>query len=88
MEGLADAPFTLHDAIRAGLRILSYEEFPLAERPPRHIWLDGEKLEAHWTGVERKRKKELKGDTSDDDETWDDGTGRYNVNALELVSRG
>jgi hypothetical protein len=80
---LADAPYSLHDAILTGLRLLSYEELPKDERPPRDIWLDGDKLTAHFHEVERQRKEKYGIKTDADD-------GDYEVNeaAMGLIARG
>lgn len=58
---LADMPFTLHDAIFSALSFLTFDELPEKERPPKHIWLNGKKMTAHWAEVKRARKAELEG---------------------------
>jgi hypothetical protein len=89
IDHLGDCPFTLHAAITAALRILNYEEFPIEERPPRRIWLDGERLESHWRDVERRREEKYKNpasaDSGDDDE--DDPHSFAQTNAVELITR-
>jgi hypothetical protein len=83
IDSLSDCPFTLHEAILTALRILNYEEFPREERPPRNIWLDGDKLNEWWEEIERQRDAKYKGDTEPavDESDWEQ-------NAVELVKRG
>jgi hypothetical protein len=84
VDGLSDCPFTLHDAILTALRILAYEEFPKEERPPRNIWMDGDKLGEWWDEIERKREAKFKPDQADtpaDESDWEQ-------NAVELIQRG
>lgn len=56
-RSLVDAPYVLHDGIVMALHFLRFEELPREEQPPRRIWLDKDKLSAHWNGVERMRKQ-------------------------------
>lgn len=51
----------LHDAIVVGIRYLSWEELPSEERPPRGIYLDNEKLKAHFKKVEKAREEKYGG---------------------------
>ena len=84
IDHLGDCPFTLHEAILTGLRILGYEEFPKDERPPRNIWFDSDKLNAWWEEVERKREERFKvgADKQPASEIgWEE-------NAVELITRG
>jgi hypothetical protein len=85
VDGLADCPYTLHDAILGALRILGYEEFPIEERPPRHMWLDAEALVKWWDEVSHARKQKfgLPDDQDDNDDDYDE-----NPLAGELISRG
>jgi hypothetical protein len=62
-----DLPHTLASAIRMGLYYLSFEELPEKERPPRHIWLDPKKMDAHWAQVKADREREMKGQGSIND---------------------
>jgi hypothetical protein len=55
-RSLVDAPYHLHDAIVHALHFLKWEELPPDERPDKRIWLDGEKLTAHFEAVDRMRK--------------------------------
>lgn len=48
-------------AVRHAMVILSWEELPKDEKPPKRIWLDGDKLKEHFDWVERKREAESKG---------------------------
>jgi hypothetical protein len=81
IEHLGDCPFTLHRAISDALRVLSYEEFPVSERPPKRIWMDGERLGEWWEKIERERKAQFSLDR-------DDADGDSKENALELIARG
>lgn len=79
-DGLADAPHDLVENVGRGLTFLSWlEELPKDERPPRRIWLDPERLDAHFTGVERARREKYGLDP--------DGGGEWVENPLadELV---
>jgi hypothetical protein len=78
---LGDCPFTLHRAITDALRVLSYEEFPVAERPPRRIWEDAERLNEWWSKIDSERKAKFGLDDTTEE-------GPYEENALELISRG
>lgn len=49
-------PYNLFEAIRLALIFVKFEEMPKEERPPKRIWLDGEKLEAHMKWVEKQRE--------------------------------
>ena len=78
-----DCPHTLHEAILTALRILQYEEFPKDERPPKRIWLDGDKLKDWWEEIERQREAKYKTDS----DTTPVG-GDWEENAVDLVKRG
>jgi len=59
-EGVTDIselPYPLFYAIRRALIFLSFEELPKKEQPPRRIWLDNEKLSAHFAQIERDREE-------------------------------
>ena len=60
VAGLNDCPYTIFDAIRMGALFLGWDELPKDERPPRSIWLDGEKLE-DWFNMVNKRRDEKYG---------------------------
>jgi hypothetical protein len=81
IDHLSDCPFPLHGAILTALRILNYEEFPPDERPPRAIWLNGEKLTEWWKGVDAAREKRYSTDTDDSDDN-------AQHNGLDLIARG
>lgn len=53
---LVDLPHTIHSAIRTALFFLSLEKLPKDEQPPRHIWLNAERMEEWWVGVEQRRE--------------------------------
>lgn len=57
IDHLADLPHTFFDAIRQAFSILSWEELPDEERPPKRIWLDSEKLSLHFARVKRDRER-------------------------------
>lgn len=83
VEHLGDCPYTLHEAIVQGLRILQYEEFPIEERPPRRIWMDGDKLTEWWKQVEIDREEKYKvgkDDPPPEEDDWDE-------NAVTLLTR-
>lgn len=61
IQRLTDLPYTHHRAIVAALGFLQFEELKEEERPPQHIWLDGEKMKAWWDEVKRNRKAEAEG---------------------------
>ncbi len=61
VTNLVDAPYTIHNAIMAGLQFLSFEELRESERPPKRIWLDGEKMTKWFDEVKRLREAEAKG---------------------------
>ena len=84
---LAECPYPLHNAILTALRILSYDEFPSDERPPKRIWLDGEKLSSHWKRVEQERAKKYGLPPPESDEPVDDDTPS-DRNTVELITRG
>lgn len=49
---LCDLPHTLHRAIRMALYFLSFENIiEEQDKPPKHLWLDGEKMEEWWRAV-------------------------------------
>lgn len=87
IDHLGDAPFNLHAAITQALRILDYEEFEPSERPPRHIWLNSERLTEWWARVEAERKKKY-GTSTTSEEDLDDDDPAVSHNAVELVKRG
>lgn len=58
---LADLPHTFHDALLFALQVISWDELPKDERPPRAIWLRPKKLYAHFKRVERIRKEKYGG---------------------------
>lgn len=62
ITSVADLPYNLFDAIRLALIFLSFEEMPKDERPPKRIWLDGEKLDEHMKWVEKQREAKHKVD--------------------------
>lgn len=59
---LYDLPFTIFNAIRYALHFLAFEELPREERPPKKIWLDGERMTEWWREVEENRKRKFGGE--------------------------
>jgi hypothetical protein len=54
---LCDLPHTIHRAIRMALYFLSFENIIEAQdKPPKHIWLDGEKMEEWFRAVKERAK--------------------------------
>ena len=62
---LWDLPHTLHAAIRLALYFLKFEEIPEDDdRPPKHLWLDSEKMEQWWIEVKQAQEARYKGESS------------------------
>ncbi len=61
---LWDLPHPLFTAIRMALYFLKFEELESKERPPKKIWLDGEKMTMWWAEVKASRESEAKGEGS------------------------
>lgn len=70
---LDDAPYVWFDGVRWALMVLSFDELPSEDRPPRRIWNDGEKLEAWWADVKRRREAEARGESRHIDDPKDNG---------------
>jgi hypothetical protein len=65
VTSVTDLPFTLYEAMRAALYFLSFETVPDPEdRPPKHIWLDGDRLTQWWNEVADRRQQRAKGDVA------------------------
>jgi hypothetical protein len=65
-----DLPHTLHGAIRLALYFLKFEEIPYEEdRPPRHIWLEPERMERWWKDVKQAQEARYKGEPAERDMT-------------------
>jgi hypothetical protein len=64
ITSLRDCPYTVFEAIRMALVVISWEEniFKEEEMPPKRIWTDGEKLKDWWDAVKRNRDAEGPGD--------------------------
>lgn len=51
-------PYTIHAAIKFALYFLSFENLPYSEdAPPKHIWLDSEKMTEWWRAVKQRREQ-------------------------------
>jgi hypothetical protein len=62
VDDLKDAPHHLFDAVRFALVVLSFDELPSDERPPRRIWRDPDALEQHFAKVKKMREAKWGGD--------------------------
>lgn len=57
---IRDLPAVWFDAIRRALTFISFQEnLEPDEQPPRSIWLDPERLEAHFNWVDQRRKEKF-----------------------------
>jgi hypothetical protein len=82
-----DAPHPFASAIKMAATFLSWgENIEQKYMPPKRIWLDGEKLEAHFKRVEKLREDELKGRSSTV-EGWD-GTDMVDNEAARALIVG
>lgn len=81
ITSMHDLPHTFQHALTFALQVLSWDELPGDERPPRDIWLDTRALYRHFKEVDAKRKREL-----DPDSDWShiDGPVERNPAADEL----
>lgn len=61
---LRDLPYPLFEALRHALIFLSFDELPEDERPPKRIWLDGERMREWMEDVRRRRKQRYEGGDS------------------------
>lgn len=87
VDHLVDAPYSLHQSIIFALRVIRWEEdLSPDERPPKRIWLDNRRLEAHFAEVQRKRDEKY-GDKRDEDDLPDDDP-RVKHNTVRLISGG
>lgn len=59
---LRDVPYLWLDAVRFALVVLSFDELPSDERPPRRIWRDGERLKEWFDAVNKRREEKYGGD--------------------------
>lgn len=59
-----DLPHTIFNAIRMALVFLAFEQLKEEERPPKSIWLDGDRMTAWFAEVKRNRESEARGDGS------------------------
>lgn len=60
---LCDLPHTIHTAIRMALHFLKFEEMPEEEdRPPKHIWLDADRMDQWWKEVKAAHESRNKGE--------------------------
>ena len=57
---LRDMPHVFFEGLRSALVVLSFDELPSDERPPRRMWNDGEAL-SKWFDEVRKRRDEKYG---------------------------
>lgn len=66
---MRDCPYTVFEAIRVGGIFVSWDELDEDERPPKRIWLDGDRLEEWWLHV--KRRREEKYGSGGSSSSWD-----------------
>jgi len=57
IDDLRDCPHPLFEAIRVALMVLGFDELEDNERPPKRIWLDGQRLQEWFKDVRRKRRE-------------------------------
>ncbi|GAC1522425.1 MAG: hypothetical protein NVS3B1_07780 [Marmoricola sp.] len=81
-EGLADAPYTVVNAISTALAFLSFEEWPREDRPPKRIWFKPEEMESHWQRV----KKQMGSGGANDIDRPIEGPAEDNLAARDLIS--
>lgn len=86
VTSLGDLPFHIHDAIVMALQFLSFEELPKDERPKKAIWMDEEKLHAHFDAVDKRREEKYGTDKDGQSQAIDDPV--ENQAAKMLVSEG
>lgn len=66
IERLDDMPYTLFRAINRAVAILSWEELPEKERPPKSLWDDDERLVEWFDRIKRNRDREAEGQGIED----------------------
>lgn len=57
VQDMRDCPHVLFSAVRNALVVLSFDELPADERPPRRIWNDGEQLKEWFDEINRRREE-------------------------------
>lgn len=57
-QALGDCPYRTFDALLHGLAFLSFEELPKEDRPPKRLWLDGEKLDEWFQDVRARQRRD------------------------------
>jgi hypothetical protein len=72
ITSLHDCPGPVFDAIRLANFFLSFEEMREEDRPPKSIWLDGEKLNAHLRAVSAKYEREAGGSSRNEEVLYND----------------
>lgn len=88
VDHLSDAPYTLHQAIVFGLRVLEWEELSPDERPPKRLWLNNAALNTHFEEVQRKRDEKFKPGGGSDSRDLPDEDPRVKRNSVRLISSG
>lgn len=63
---LREVPYNYFEAIGMALGFLGFDELPPEDTPPRHIWLDPDRLKEHFDAVKRRRKEEMNPDEAID----------------------
>lgn len=82
ISDIRDLPAVQFDAIRTSLMFLGFEEMTEEDAPPRSIWLDDEKLTAHFKRLKEQRKRE-----SDPNGAKSGGEMKQNSLAKDMVVR-
>jgi hypothetical protein len=71
IDDLRDCPYPLFEAIRHALVVLSWDQLPKKERPPRSMWDDGEALQGWFARIERERERDMRSGEIEDPVTND-----------------
>jgi hypothetical protein len=80
-DDLRDLPHALFHAIRLAGTFLTFEDLEERDRPPKRIWLDGERLRDWFDEVRRRRTAEARGESREIEDPV------QNQAALDLIAR-
>lgn len=61
VDDVRDLPHPFFEAIRVALMVIGFDELDEDERPPKRIWLDGERMSAWFKEVRRRRREKYSG---------------------------
>jgi hypothetical protein len=70
---LDDAPYEWFAAVRFALMVLSFDELPTEDRPPRRLWTDAAAMEKWWAAVKERRAAEARGESKHIEDPIDNG---------------